>query len=113
MILCSRLSLCLCVSVVIPTRRSSPRQTDRPNFSWTFKARTGDTMLGNVHSTSVLRFDCERGGYYLSCSGILRPKFGDTRPGFERPEGLHGGFTHGLRSKCGASSGYPLQLHGV
>src|SRR5437762_13955570 len=83
------------------------------SFSWTFKARTGDTMLGNVHSTSVLRFDCEPGLYYLSCSGIRRRKFADTCPGFEWPEGIHGGFAHDLRIKRGASSGYPLQLHSV
>src|SRR5262249_12316160 len=83
------------------------------SFSGTFKARTGVTMLSNVHSTSVLRFDCKPGRYPLFCSGIRRRSFIGTSAGFDRPEGVNGGFTHDLRSKRRTSSEYPLQLHGV
>src|SRR5262245_21632906 len=69
--------------------------------------------LRNAHSTSVPRFDCEPDRYSLSCSGSRRPKLVGPPPCFERLEGVDGEFTHDLRSERRASSGYPLQFHGV
>src|SRR5262245_24469699 len=70
-------------------------------------------MLAYVHTTFVLRFDCEPGWYSLSWSSVRRREFVGTPPSFERSEGVYGGLTYDLRSERGSSSGYPLQLHGV